>query len=325
MISRRTFLQTGAAGFGAAFTASAAPAKQARIALTLDLEMSRNYPKWEDTHWDFEKGNLDEATKRYTVEFARRVKQHGGVAHFFVVGRTLEQENIDWLKEILAAGHLLGNHTYDHVNVTATKPADVQFRFQREPWLIAGRTAAEMIRENLVSCIAAMEARLGVKPVGFRTPGGFANGLADRADVRAILRDLGYTWMSGKYPRHPMKAPETEPDEEVLAGIVQAQAVAQPFVYPDGLIEVPMSPISDVGAFRSGRWKLEWYLRAVRRAVEWTIENGAVFDFIAHPSCLGVVDPEFRTVELICELARKAGDRAVLTDLNTIARTIPKP
>ena len=51
--------------------------------------------------------------------------------HFFLVGRVLEQENIDWLHEIIAAGHAIGNHTYDHVNVTARKIGDIQFRAQR--------------------------------------------------------------------------------------------------------------------------------------------------------------------------------------------------
>lgn len=80
-----------------------------------------------------------------------------------------------------------------------------------------------------------------------------------------------------------------------------------------------MSPISDIGAFRTGRWKLEWFLEAVRRAVTWTIEHGAVFDFLAHPSCLGVVDPEFRTIDLICELVTQSGGRAKLSDLDELA------
>jgi len=83
---------------------------------------------------------------------------------------------------------------------------------------------------------------------------------------------------------------------------------------------VPMSPISDIGAFRTGRWRLEWFLRAIRRCVAWTIENRAVFDFLAHPSCLYVVDPEFRAIDLICDLVRKAGPRAALVDLGTIAK-----
>lgn len=321
MTSRRAFLRTSTGGLCASL-ASAAPEKKARIAITLDLEMSRNFPTWEDTHWDFEKGNLDAATKRYALEVARRVKAHGGVVHFFLVGRVLEQENIDWLMELVASGHPIGNHTYDHVNVTAAQPRDVQFRFQREPSLIAGRTAAEMIRENIASCAAAMQSRLGIAPNGFRTPGGFGTGLADCPDVRTILRDLGYTWISSKYPRHPMPPAFTEPDEKMLGGIVQAQIAAQPFKYADGMIEVPMSPISDISAFRTGRWKLEWFLRAVQRAVEWAIKNQAVFDLLAHPSCLGVVDPDCRAIELICDLVQKAGPDAALTDLDTIANGV---
>jgi hypothetical protein len=80
-----------------------------------------------------------------------------------------------------------------------------------------------------------------------------------------------------------------------------------------------MSPISDIGAFRNGRWKLDWFLKAIRMAVEWTIANRAVFDFLGHPSCLYVTDPKFQTIDLICELVRKAGDKAALVDLRAIA------
>ena len=111
-----------------------------------------------------------------------------------------------------------------------------------------------------------------------------------------------------------------EPSPELLADIVAALPKAQPFVYPDGLVEVPMSPISDIGAFRTGRWQLDWFLRAVRQGVEWAIEHGAVFDFLAHPSVLYVVDPEFKAIDLICHLVRQAGNRAALVDLGTIAK-----
>jgi hypothetical protein len=105
----------------------------------------------------------------------------------------------------------------------------------------------------------------------------------------------------------------------VLDGIVEAQGQSQPFVYPKGLTEVPMSPISDTMAFRAGRWKLPWFLKAIRLAVEWAIAKRAVFDFLGHPSCLYVVDPEFKAVELICELVRNAGDEAALAELDAIA------
>jgi hypothetical protein len=320
--TRRQFL-AASAGLAAAACGSTqerdAEQDRALIAITLDMEMSRNFPTWDQTHWDYEKGNLNDETKRYTVEACRRVRARGGMIHCFLLGRTLEQENVDWLRGIIRDGHPVGNHTYDHVNVMATRAEDIQFRFRRAPWLIAGQTPRQVISENTRLTSAAMRARLAIGPAGFRTPGGFANGLADRPDVQQMLQDMGFTWVSSKYPAHPMTAPRQEPSVTVLDALVQAQAAAQPFAYPRGLVEVPMSPVSDIGAFRNGRWQLDWFLRAVRLGIEWAIEHRAAFDFLGHPSCLYVTDPQFRTVDLICDLVRRAGRRAALVDLNTIA------
>lgn len=294
--------------------------QKAQIAITLDLEMSRNFPQWDDTHWDYEKGNLNDETKRYAVEACRRVKAAGGVLHAFVVGRVFEQPDVEWLKAIAAAGHPLGNHTYDHVNVTATRPEDIQFRFQRAPWLIAGRTPAEVIRENIRLTNVALKTRVGVAAAGFRTPGGFRGGLTDRPDVQTMVLELGFPWVSSLYPPHPLGEPMHEPSAEVYEAIVATAAGAQPFRYETGLVEVPMSAPSDITAFRSGRWQLEWFLEAVRRGVSWAIEHRAAYDFLGHPSCLYVTDPEFRTIEMICDLVRRAGDRAEIVGLAALAR-----
>src|SRR5262245_2248322 len=323
IFTRRTWMQNAAASAAAMLGPAqlrAAESDKALVAITLDLEMSRNFPTWETTHWDYEKGNLNDETKRYTSGAAKRVKAAGGVLHSFAVGRVFEQADVTWLKEIVQAGHPVGNHTYDHINVTASKPDDLQFRFQRAPWLLRGQSVAEAIRENIVLTNLAMKSRLGIEPVGFRTPGGFRDGLREHPAVRSILKDLGFNWISSLYPAHPNSAAMQEPNADVLDGIVAALPKAQPFAYAEGLIEVPMSPISDIGAFRTGRWQLEWFLRAIRRCLEWTIEHGAVFDFLSHPSCLYVVDPEFRAIDLICDVVRKAGSRAELADLGTIAR-----
>ena len=295
--------------------------RPALIAITLDLEMSRHYPKRGTTKWDYEKGNLDEATKAYTMAACERVKKHGGVIHNFCVGRVLEQQNTSWLKSIAAAGHPIGNHTYDHVNVLAKKPDDIQYRFRAAPWLIQGRTPAQVIRENIAMTTLAMKERTGITPDGFRTPGGFRGGLKGRPDIQKMLLDLGFKWCSSHYPSHPMTR-KTKPTTKVLEGIAAAQAQAQPWVYPSGLVEIPMSPISDIGGFRSGHWKLDWYLDAIRLSVEWCIEHCAVYDYLAHPSCLGVVDPKFRVIDLICDLAEKAGGRAELVDLNAFAKRV---
>ena len=197
---RRAWRSAGAASV----RRSLAPnANKALIAITLDLEMSRNFPTWDQMHWDYEKGNLDarpSATRSRPPGGSRRM---GGVIHFFAVGQTMEQEDVGWLKEIVAQGHPVGNHTYDHVNVKATRAEDIQFRFRRAPWLIEGKTPAEVIAANIRLAESALKQRIGIAPAGFRTPGGFNDGLADRPDLQSMLQKMGYTWVSSKYPAHP--------------------------------------------------------------------------------------------------------------------------
>jgi peptidoglycan/xylan/chitin deacetylase (PgdA/CDA1 family) len=319
-MNRRQFLQAAAtAALAAPVIARAAEPKKAQIAITLDLEMARNFPTWETSHWDYEKGNLNDETKAYALEAARRVKAAGGVIHFFLVGRALEQDNVDWLKQLVEGGHRIGNHTYDHVNLLARTPDEIQYRFKRCPWLIAGKQPLEVVRENIRLANAAIKSRLGVEAAGFRTPGGFADGLAGRVDLQKMLRELGFTWVSGKYPPHKVGEVGKAPTKDVLDDIVKKQSAAQPFKYPTGLLEIPMAPISDIGAFRNGRWPLESFKKAVRLGVESAIEHGAVYDFLAHPACLYVTDPKFETIEMICELVKHSADRAAIVDLDTIA------
>jgi peptidoglycan/xylan/chitin deacetylase (PgdA/CDA1 family) len=331
-LSRRSFLTLAAAGsaLGAAGSLglltraarAAAPRPRAQIAITLDLEMSRNFPTWETTHWDFEKGNLDADTKAYAVEAAQRVQERGGTIHFFCVGRVLEQEQVGWLKGLAEAGHKIGNHTYDHVYVLAKKPEEVQPRFTRAPWLMRGKAPAEVIADNIRMTTEALQTRIGIRAAGFRTPGGFATGLEGREDVQRMLLDQGFRWVSSHYPAHANTPPGERPTRAIFDDIVQKQSAAQPYVYPTGLIEIPMNPISDIGAFRGGRWPLEDFLTAVRLGVEWAIEHRAVYDFLGHPSCLLATDPQFRAIDLILDLVQAAGDRAELVDLDAIAQGV---
>ncbi len=138
-----------------------------------------------------------------------------------------------------------------------------------------------------------------------------------------MLLEMGCTWVSSQYPAHAIADTSgKKPDEKVIAGIIAAQEHAQPFVYRSGLVEVPMSPISDVTAFRTGRWRLDAFVEAIRAGVAWAVEHKAVYCFLGHPSCLVVTDPQFRTIEAICNQVREAGARAALTDLASIAVAI---
>ena len=324
-MSRRQMLAGTLSGATAALSAvngQAQPKQPAQIAITLDLEMSRHYPRRGMTEWDYQKGNLDEATKQYSAEAAKIAKSLGARIHFFCVARVLEQPSVKWLQDIAAAGHPIGNHTYDHVNVLATRPLDTQFRFQRAPWLIAGRTVPQILKHNIHMASVALKTRAGIAANGFRTPGGFYAGLSERPDVQQILVDEGFDWVSAKYPRHLYSREGQSPTDKILKDIVRAQREAQPFAYPSGLIEIPMSPISDVGAFRTSRWKLPDFLESIRRCVTWAIETGGVFDFLGHPSCLVVEDPNFESIKLICKLVNQAGPRAQLATLDQIAKRV---
>jgi peptidoglycan/xylan/chitin deacetylase (PgdA/CDA1 family) len=298
--------------------------RKAKIAITLDLEMSRHYPKRGMMEWDYEKGNLDADTKRYAVDAGKIVKDRGGLIHYFCVGRVLEQPEISWLTGLAAAGNPIGNHTYDHVNLKAKTPTECQFRFQRSPWLVRGKTVPQILRENIEQCTIAMRERAGLVPDGFRTPGGFYNGLDDRRDLQEMLRELGFKWVSSKYPFMSEGKPHEEPGPEFYAKIADAYRPSQPYVYPSGLVEVPMSPISDVHAFRTLFWKRDWFLKAIRMAVERVIEERATFDLLAHPSCMVVEDPHFETFKLICDLVEQSKGRAELVGLDALAAEATK-
>jgi peptidoglycan/xylan/chitin deacetylase (PgdA/CDA1 family) len=337
LTTRRQFIQVATAASTAVATVPPVWAKnsignskgqsaKAQIAITLDLEMARNFPRWTDTHWDYEKGNLNKTAKDYTVRAGQRVKDRGGVIHTFVVGQVFEQENVDWLKQIAADGHPIGNHTYDHIYLLAKDVKQLQYRFRRAPWLLRDRDVIEVIRDNIMQTNTALEKRVGVKANGFRTPGGFATALDGREDLQRLLQALGFDWISCRYPAHAgirdLHGTQQAPSQEAYENIVKAQHEAQPYVYPTGLIEIPMSPISDIGAFRNGRWQLAHFLKAIRLAMAWVIEHNGVFDFLSHPSCLGVVDPKFQAIDLICDLVEQSQGKAEIVSLEAIAKQI---
>ncbi len=323
MLTRRSLL---------AGLAQAARPRKVLVSITLDLEMARHYPTWDQTEWDYEKGNLTTDVKQYALEAARRVRAKGGIIHFFAVGRVFEQPDISWLQEIVRTGHPVGNHTYDHVNIRAASLAGLQPRFRRAPWLVEGMKPLEAIAQNIRMTSQAIRTRLGVEPAGFRSPGGFPEGLGSHPEVQRMLLDQGFRWASTKYfpqstgipPYNPNGGPELdrEPPREVFDSVLDAQVQSQPSVYKSGLIEVPMSPISDLIAFRTARWKLDYFLKAVKETVQQAIQRGFAYVLLAHPSCLSVSDPDFRTVELVCDLVNASRGRAKITDLDAVAKGV---
>jgi len=287
----------------------------------MDLEMSRHYPQRGMVEWDYRKGELDAATKDYALETCRRVKKSGGLVHGFLLGRTLEQDDIVWLQQLLRDGHVLGNHTYDHVKLNARTRDTVQSRFRRCPWLIEGKTPRDAIVDNIRMTERAMQHRLGIAANGFRTPYGYPNGLMGRQDLQEMLLELGYSWVSSQY-RQPQDLKKSSPTAANFAAITRLLSKGQPFVYPSGLIELPLSPITDVNAFRTRRWKLSEFLTSLTKNLQWTIENLAMFDYCFHPSVMCIEDPQLKAIELICLAVRKARGRAAIVDLGSIADNV---
>ena len=83
--TRRDFLAAAATSGACLATARGAateqPSRKAQICLTLDLEMSRHYPQRGMMEWDFQKGNLNDATKQYSVKAGQLVRERGGIIH----------------------------------------------------------------------------------------------------------------------------------------------------------------------------------------------------------------------------------------------------
>jgi hypothetical protein len=80
-----------------------------------------------------------------------------------------------------------------------------------------------------------------------------------------------------------------------------------------------MCPVSDLIAFRTGRWRLEHFLKAIQQVVTQAIEKRYVFVLLGHPSCLSVMDPDFATFKLITRLVRESSGKARIVGLDAIA------
>jgi peptidoglycan/xylan/chitin deacetylase (PgdA/CDA1 family) len=116
--------------------------------------------------------------RRCLPRFAELFARHDLRATFFVVGADLEAdaEGRALLRELVAAGHDLGNHTHTH-------PYD---------FVRLGRTR---IGEEIDRAHAAIGDCAGTPPVGFRAPG-----YEITAEVLEFLRERGYRYDSSVFP-----------------------------------------------------------------------------------------------------------------------------
>lgn len=292
------------------------------LSLTFDVEMCSNFPYWTSV-WDHRKGAIDADSKLYMGKMLDVAAQYGVKLQFFLVGRALEDPNVDYLKRMTAEGHAVDNHTYNHVNVKAREIPQLQPVYANAPWRAAGLAALECIRREVRQTSNAIAEKLGAAPTGFRTPGGFNNGLDDAPAVQDVLRDAGMTYASARY-YFPVDPNKKRPPADVLNQAMAASIDAlQPSRYPNGLPELPLAGITDIWAFRVldlDRWE---FINVLKHGIDHAHANRQALSLCFHPPVLAVRDPHCDMLHGILRYALdKPGGCWITTNQEMVAHTL---
>ncbi len=114
---------------------------------------------------------FDDGPGKYGPQVLDALAAHGARATFFLIGRNIKPETRPYLARIVAEGHEVGNHTWDHADLTK---------------LPAAKVKAEMARTS-----AAIRAFTGVAPRLLRPPYGYTDqrvtGEAKRQGMAQVL------------------------------------------------------------------------------------------------------------------------------------------
>lgn len=296
------------------------------VQLSFDLEMVTNFPYW-PSFWNHRKGAIDETTKAYVGKINAKCEAYGAKAHYFLVGSMFEDPDVDYLKKTVAAGHAVGNHTYTHVNLKAREVERLAGVYDCCPWRAAGRSAQEIVRQELQMTTAAIRQALSVEPKGLRSPGGFPNGLQDDADVQKLCQAEGFWWVSTHYNDSLYRNYEASSAEvtnkvdldTLSEAFNRSQHVLQPYRYESGLLELPLAGITDVVAWRIYRPDLTEWLSMLTRGVDYAHEHGLVFTLTTHPAVLAAIDPFCQTVDVVLRRALEKEGGVWLPDLEEVA------
>jgi peptidoglycan/xylan/chitin deacetylase (PgdA/CDA1 family) len=127
----------------------------------------------------------------HTLRLLEVLARHGVHATFFVIGRYVKQRP-DIVREIVAAGHVVGNHTFTH------------------PLLIF--KSEEEIRQQLSTCRAALQDAIGESSNLFRPPFG-----GRRPAVLRIVRELGMEAIMWNVTGYDWNAPPAATIERKVA------------------------------------------------------------------------------------------------------------
>lgn len=136
---------------------------------------------------------FDDGPSTYTPGFLDVLKQKGVKATFFMIGQQVAP-NASLVRRVLAEGHELADHTWNHSNVSA-----------------GGAFASGQI----TSTANAIHTATGFKPCAFRAPGG-----AVSSGLISLARGLGFTTVQWDVDTNDWKLPGTEADyQRVVDGV----------------------------------------------------------------------------------------------------------
>ncbi|MBM3477055.1 MAG: hypothetical protein FJX75_27625 [Armatimonadetes bacterium] len=281
--------------------------------LTFDIEMCTNFPYWTDV-WDHRKGAIDEQTRLHIGKLADVAQTLGVRFQWFVLGAAVEADDIEYLQRLVAEGHAVGNHTYHHANVKAQRFEDLQVVYNQDPARLQGAaTPFDVIADEISSTSDLIEHRLGVRPKGFRTPGGFGNGLQDAPAVQDLLKQHGFAYCSSHYD---CPLPTEKPFEwrVMEQGVGESLRNLQPYRYPNGLLELPMAGISDIHAYRVRDLDRGEFTRLLEHGVEVAARDDLAFSILMHPAVQAGRDPHGETVKRVVDRTIAKGGAVVTND-----------
>lgn len=183
------------------------------IALSYDLEMCAGYAPDGVNH-----GRIMPTLQAYTLHLCDIAEQYGVKLHFFYVCNGLEEEDIQYLQEILRRGHVIDSHTYSHQHVAQSSP-----KLLDQELSIANRLLLE---------------KLGITSTVLRGPYGYKRGWLNlQVENRKVILKNGFRWLSGEY--------DDLVYSQTFSEWIRSPETNIPYRYPEGLVEIPFQGWSD--------------------------------------------------------------------------------
>ena len=185
----------------------------------------------------------DGPTPEYTPRILDALRDAGVTATFNVMGHNAVAHK-SLLREVVAAGHELGNHTWSHLNLTRLTPAET--------------------REEIVRCTEAVEDIVQQPLAGFRPPRGMLTGYALR-----VCAELGYDVWVWSCTRGPDGVGTTDVVADHLGSLVSPGDVID---LHDGLGRGTFEPGTSFTAGLAARREVE--VRALPAVLHRVAERG---------------------------------------------------